>query len=339
MKSTWLSDFWSTFLTFFLVVPNLQIIIMFFIGGFLAVFEGWSFSGGFHYHTFMLGLTHINLGDASPPATTIGLLVNMYATLTGGIATYMALYIAAMTTVTSNIAEVAPDGFPGLLVAIFLYYPPLVACLAHIIGAVMCVIEGWSYIDSFLLACSWLSAVPLRIGGCTLSSQVSLFIASVCKMVAVAMKITVLDMIYFNKFPRKVVKWVDTWVAQEDDGDLDQFQPVCQGDLYKLEEECAALEADIERWQEDNKRLKQWVVALQKQASADGRRAISCCSARGARRKVEALGSEAAESWPATLYGSATVELPVRYPEVRHTYPQSPANAGGLVEDDSLQPS
>jgi len=304
----------------------------------LAGMEGWSFSEGFHYHTFMLGLTSVPLGGAEPPVTTSGLLSNMYTTLTGGISSYVVLYIAAMTAVTRNVAELSPDGFFGLVIAIFLYYPPLVACSAHIIGAIMCTVEGWYYLDSFLLACSWLSAVPLKIEGCVISSETSMFIVTLCHMVAVAMKLTVLDTIYYNTFPRKVVNWVDTWVAQEEDAASAEFQVVCQRDLPRLEEECAILEAENERLKQENERLLQRVGAL-KRASPNGAcRALSCFSARGGRSR-EALRSSA---WPTTTYGAASVGPMKKPPKVQQTYPQEPAlstvDCGKLELSDDVKP-
>jgi len=322
--STTFRDFWSTFLVFAVVVPMLQIVILLTVGGLLAVLEGWSFSGGFHYHAFMLGLTSVNLGEAQAPTSMLSLLPNMYATLTGSISSYVALYIAAMTAVTRNVAELAPDGFKGLLIAIFLCYPALVMCTAHIIGAIMCGIEGWDYLDSFLLACSWLSAVPLKITGCKISSEITTFLVFLCKTVAVAMKITVLDLIYFNTFPRKVVDWIDTWVAQEEDTASVDFQAVCQRDLYKLEEECAALELENERLREGNARLQKRVAVSGHDKPDSPWRGFTCFSARSARGR-EAMNSDAG---PVTLYGAAGVSLP-RCPEMQQCYPQELASVRG----------
>lgn len=339
----WLCDCWSTILVFLIVVPNLQILVMLAVGGLLSVLEGWSFSAGFHYHTFMLGLTHMNLGAAEPPAETLGLLSNMYATLTGSISSYVALYIAAMTAVTRNVAELAPDGFRGLVVAIFLFYPPLVACLAHIIGAVMCAIEAWEYFDSFLLACSWLSGVPLKIDGCKISSEASMFIVTVCHMIALAMKITVLDFIYYNTFPRKAVHWIDTWVAQEGDVAAAEFEVVGRRDLCELEEECAAMQLENEQMREGNERLRRRLERARRAAakrsgvasiggSPKGKWGLAGCLA--ARNGPSSDRLAVGEAGPlTTIYGSANVGLPARYPYMRQCYPQETAGARDCAGD------
>mmetsp|Transcript_3100 Transcript_3100/g.12046 ORF Transcript_3100/g.12046 Transcript_3100/m.12046 type:complete len:410 (-) Transcript_3100:567-1796(-) len=211
----WLRYAWSTLFIFILVVPFFVLVVVLCFSIFLAAAQGWSYPDSFHFLAHLLGLTSRNLGAASDPDSTSGDVVDIFTALTGSVSMYVILGMAGMTTLTRRIALFAPRGVLGLLRSIFLYYPLMVALFASAAATVLCGIEGWPYIDCFLMACGWFSGVNLNINDRNLSSDQAMFVLTVCHIIAIAIKISVCQVVYANPFPRKVARWIDATAAHE----------------------------------------------------------------------------------------------------------------------------
>lgn len=252
----WLRDLWSTIFIFVFVVPYLLLILSMILGFALAVVEGWSLSDGFHYHLYMLSLTQVNLGDAQGPVSILGDLFNMVTTLTGSISMFIILGMAGFTTATKRFAERAPDGFIGLLRTIFLIYPTVILVLAAVIACAMCAIERWPALDSFLMACGWFSNAPIKLSSCQSSNEVTTFLILMCRMVAIAMKLTALQQIFANTFPRSVACFFDGVLGNEHDWESKSCAKSDRQELSSLQERREALEATNRRLYEERRRLK-----------------------------------------------------------------------------------
>lgn len=261
----WLRYFWSTAFIFIIAVPFFVFVVIFALSGVLSICFGWSYVDSFHYHVFTLGMTKKNLGQATDPTGSGDDLVNVWIALIGTVSMYVLLGMAGMTSLTRRIAFLAPTGLFGLFRSIFVYYPLIVVMLSAVVAAFLSIIEGWPYLDSFLMMCGWFCSMPLDINGRHVTSDQAMFMITLCHMIAISMKLSVCNVVYANTFPRKLARWIDGAMSRNigmpfeiANAELEkEAEPELEDhDPESLLAECQKLRAERERLRAENQQLK-----------------------------------------------------------------------------------
>lgn len=144
----WLRTSLPAAILILLVLPSLLFVVCFVLAVPLWLFEPWGYEHSFEYvlgNVFGIGPIF-----SAKPESVGGIIVDVIVSLWALLVSSTMIGMAAAIGFSAEISSLVPQSTCGLIRALFMYLPVILAALASALGMVMASVEGWPLSDGIL---------------------------------------------------------------------------------------------------------------------------------------------------------------------------------------------